>query len=57
MSLRDAIAAGLIVIAGGQLAQAEPVIQCDGTTYLGCSNIGDTNVFLDNPNDYGSINL
>lgn len=34
---------------------AEDVAMYDGETYLGCRNIGNTNVFLDDPNDYGTV--
>lgn len=36
-------------------AYAEDVVQYSGSTYLGCSSIGNTNVFLTNPNDYATI--
>lgn len=36
-------------------AYAEDVALHDGETYLGCKNIGNTNIFLNDPNDYESI--
>lgn len=34
---------------------AEDVALHDGETYMGCRNIGDTNIFLNDPNDYETI--
>ncbi|RLC88219.1 MAG: hypothetical protein DRJ03_03480 [Chloroflexi bacterium] len=55
MNIRDAILTGLIVITGGQMVQAEPVVKCNGTEYKWCRSIGDTNVFLNDPNDLSTI--
>lgn len=34
---------------------AEDVATYSGTKYTGCQRIGDTRIFLNNPNDYGTI--
>ena len=54
MNIRDAIFLGFI-LAGVPNVYAEPVVQCNGTTYQSCRPIGDTNVFLNVPNDYNTI--
>jgi len=38
-----------------QNAYAEEVVTHSGSTYHGCSSIGNTSVFLTNPNDYSTI--
>lgn len=45
----------IIMIFGAGLAKAEDVATYEGETYLGCRNIGNTNIFLNDPNDYGTI--
>lgn len=43
----------LFVISISRLAHAEDVALYDGETYLGCkSGVGDTNIFLNDPNDH-----
>ena len=37
------------------ICSAEDVATYTGATYTGCRSIGNTNVFLDNPNDYATI--
>mgnify|MGYP001563991036 CR=1 FL=1 len=36
---------------------AEDVVRYSGTTYQGCSSIGDTTIWLTNPNDYATVKV
>lgn len=45
----------LMMISAVGLTYAEDVALHDGETYIGCKNIGNTNIFLNDPNDYGTI--
>lgn len=37
------------------VASAEDVVRYSGSTYLGCQSLGDTTVWLTNPNDYSTV--
>lgn len=45
----------LILLLISTSAFAEDVVSYSRTTYQGCRSIGDTNVFLTNPNDYATV--
>lgn len=47
------IAISLLLIC--QPLYAEDVAMYSGSTYLGCRSIGDTTIFLNDPNDYSTI--
>lgn len=45
----------LMMILGVSFTYAEDVVKYSGSEFQGCQNIGDTKVFLNNPNDYSTI--
>lgn len=45
----------LMMISAVSFTYAEDVAVYDGEIYLGCRSIGNTNIFLNDPNDYGTI--
>lgn len=47
------ILSAILLISGA--AFAEPVVTYSGSTFINCRNIGDTNIFLNDPNDITSV--
>jgi len=45
----------IILILMSSNLYAEDVATYSGETYTGCRSIGDTNIFLNNPNDYDTV--
>lgn len=45
----------LMMICFVSFAYAEDVVKYSGSEFQGCQNIGDTRVFLNDPNDYSTI--
>ena len=44
----------IMMILGVSFTYAEDVVKYSGSEYQGCQSIGNTNVFLTNPNDYST---
>ena len=45
----------LVILLIPSIAHAEDVVLYNGSVYIGCRSIGDTNIFLYDPNDYSTI--
>ena len=44
-----------LILLSPTICFAEDVVTYSGSTYTGCQNIGDTRIFLNNPNDYSTV--